>query len=167
MVNRWLEGKELEIKSIFGAQGIRDLRVSRTDGASWNAPGHEGEQPRHQWFRHQVVRSAHRIGHFADFSGPVAMFCLRLSLDELRLTFITSLHGAGRDSGVLAVTTYASLRLGSRDGADDELVIDLPNDAFLAVGTEPVDKTTDRYQELLEQLDEALAIAMVEFAQQV
>lgn len=167
MIRQWLEGKEREIRAIFREQGLSDLRARLTSGTSWSDPRVAGERPRHQWFRHEVIQSARRVGHFADFSGPVAMSCLRLSVEELRLTFVASLHGAGRDSGVLAVTTYSSLRVGSRDGADDELVIDLPNDAFLAVGTEPIEAITDRYHELHEQLDDALAIAMAEFVQQV
>jgi hypothetical protein len=80
-----------------------------------------------------------------------------------------SVHGAGSDSGVLAVTTFATIRQGTRPGLDAPDVEDMATtaDAFRVVYTEPMEAVNDRFGELHELLDRGLAIALAELLKRI
>lgn len=169
MASHWLGAKRSELIALFAEQGIHDIKISDFKATSTNPdfPHGEADLPRHLWFRRQVINSARRAGYFADFDGFVGLSSLRIQIGATKLNFLVSLHGAGVDSGVLAVTTFASIRLGSRDGILDELDLPTSSNAFHAVHTEGMEALNHRYPELADLLDEALSVALVELMKYV
>jgi hypothetical protein len=77
---------------------------------------------RTHWFRRQITESAHKAGHYADFRLFVGWASLRVRVDRLQLRYVASLHGAGREPGVMAVTTFAEIeqRASELEGLLDE-----------------------------------------------
>ena len=75
--------------------------------------------------------------------------------------FLVSLHGVGRDTGVMAVTTCCEIERssGPEGGARFEDV-ELPNEAFHFVHEETVEQLDLRRAELESLLEEALAVAL-------
>jgi hypothetical protein len=70
--------------------------------------------------------------------------------------------------GVLALTTFATIRLGSReDGSSDDIDVVTSSDAFRAVHSEHMEALNQRKAELDDLLDEALSIALVELMKYV
>jgi fido (protein-threonine AMPylation protein) len=170
MASHWIKAKGSELIALFAEQGINDVRVStfETSSATPEYPNGEDDLPRHLWFKRQVINSARRAGHYADFGGHVALSTLRVQVRGTKLSFVVSIHGAGVGSGVLALTTFATIRLGSReDGSSDDIDVVTSSDAFRAVHSEQMEALNQRKAELDDLLDEALSIALVELMKYV
>jgi hypothetical protein len=78
-------------------------------------------------------------------------------------------HGAGSNSGVLAVTTFATIRQGSGPDLNDQDVVDISTtaDAFRVVYTESMEAVNSRVGELHELLDQGLAVALAELLKRI
>jgi hypothetical protein len=97
----WFEKKEKELADVFNQKDLKDTRVVIDVQQTPSEKAH--------WYRHQIIESAHTAGHYADFSYFAAWCRLRVRVEDLDLRFVASLHGAGRDIGVMAVTTFGEL----------------------------------------------------------
>lgn len=119
------------------------------------------------WFRHQIIQSARTAGHYADFIPATGWCGLRGRVGDLSLRYVASLHGAGQQGGVLAVTTFAELE-GSmpEQGAGEREFIQTTKDAFRVVRTESLEAIDQRKAELEELLDEGLTVALVRLFQE-
>jgi len=84
------------------------------------------------------------------------------------MSFLASVHGAGTNSGVLAVTTFAVIRQGNPDLESPD-VIDIPTtvDAFRVVYSEAVEAINGRLYELYELLDQGLTVALAELLKRI
>lgn len=173
MTSHWIRSKRTELLALFAEQGLHDIRISDSEATSANPEypsGLRGDDalPKHLWYRRQVVQSARRAGHYADFGGFVGLSTLRVQIGGIRLVFLASIHGAGADTGVFAVTSFASLRLGGRgDGNVDDMDFPTSSDSFRVVHTESMEAINERYAELADQLDEGLSVALVELMKYV
>ncbi len=123
------------------------------------------EQVKAHWFRGQIVRSARTSGHSADFTQHSRWFNLRVRLprEGLQLSFVASLHGVGRESGVMAVTTWAEMKPLEGDDAREDArseYFDTASDAFRFAFTETIDALEKRGAELEALLDAGLSVAL-------
>lgn len=159
-IERWVSAKRAEIDEVFRSRGLTGYHLV----ANTERPPSE----RAQWFRYQVIDSAHAAGHYADFRAYAAWSSLRIRLERWQLRFVASVHGAGREPGVMAVTTWADLAPIAGEPADRERqdsptasgLIRTTTDAFRFVHTESVDAINARASELEDLLDEGLALAL-------
>jgi hypothetical protein len=80
------------------------------------------------------------------------------------LRYVASLHGAGREPGIMAVTTFAEIEpQPAQDGEDSSPVrehITTTVDAFRFVHTESTDEINQRAGDLETLLDDGLAVAL-------
>ena len=161
-IETWFEAKQRELDDLFRSRGLTDLKVH-------GARSELGQKaPIWDWFRAQVIKAAHRAGHYADFgpeySGWVGFHIRR---DDLLLRYIAALHGAGQKSGVLAVVTLAELVWSGVDEEGNPLKerqqVETTADAFRVVHTESIEAINSRDNELHELLDEGLSVALVAF----
>lgn len=150
-VSHWFERQEDVLAATFEKQGLSDV------GVQYFAY----EPVKAHWFRGQIVRSARTSAHFAEFTEHSSWWHLRLKLPQegLQLSFVASLHGAGRDSGVMAVTTWAEMKPLEGDDARAEY-FDTASDAFRFAYTETVDALEKRAPELEALLDAGLSVAL-------
>ncbi|HLA77265.1 MAG TPA: Fic family protein [Vicinamibacteria bacterium] len=155
----WFDGKREELSGVFAGQGLTDVAVFS-----------DSEMPptplKTHWFRWQVTESAHAAGHYADFSVFTGWASLRIRLDSWLLRYVASLHGAGRDPGVMAVTTFAEIEpvvpTPEDEAAPRRQYVQTTADAFRFVHAESAEHIHDRAQELEDLLDEGLAVALLE-----
>jgi hypothetical protein len=160
-IRKWFDGKGTELKALFSERGIDDARTS-----VFHAQPSDADKLR--WFRRDIADSARTAGHYADFSGFSAWSHLRVRLAGQRLRFVASLHGAGRNAGVMAVTTFGDLSADTEGGeGDSERAEPLPPvriqttpEAFLFVHTEAAEVLDARMPELEELLDAGLTVAL-------
>ncbi|HEX9725446.1 MAG TPA: Fic family protein [Vicinamibacteria bacterium] len=156
-IDKWFGNKRRELEKVFRDQGLEDVRIFV-----------QAEQPpkstKTHWYRQQVIDAAHAAGHYADFRFFAAWIRLAVEVEQLRLSYVASLHGAGRDPGVMAVTTFAELRSidDESDAAEGGEKQNVPTteDAFRFVHSENVENLNERATELEEMLDEGLANAL-------
>jgi fido (protein-threonine AMPylation protein) len=154
----WFERKRDELVGVFRARGLADVRILLGAEMPPSSKTH--------WFHRQVIESARTAGHYADF-GVFAGHCnLRIRLEDLQLRYVASIHGAGRELGIMAVTTFAELEP-QTDGGEEEgpptppEIIRTTKDAFRFVHTESPEDIEKRAPELEALLDEGLAEALV------
>ncbi len=164
----WFDAKRTELKSVFAE---RDVRVSV---ATLHADS--SDQEKVWWFRKEIIDSARTAGHYADFTGYSSWSNLRIRLEGIQLRFAASLHGAGRDVGVMAVTTFGDLSAYSSKPAPSGTSEAAPpqyepfqttRDAFLFVHTESTDALDARIPELESLLDSGLTVALSRLLTQV
>lgn len=154
----WFEKKGKDLAEVFNQKGLKDTRVVIDVQQTPSEKAH--------WYRHQIIESAHTAGHYADFSYFAAWCRLRVRVENLDLRFVASLHGAGRDIGVMAVTTFGELA--EPDTADKKGATTVrenfatTKDAFRFVHTESADEIGKRSGELEELLEEGLAVALTQ-----
>lgn len=162
LMRHWFESKATELEKTFRKQGLSDSWVT----ADVELPY---ETERSFWFRHQIVQSARAAGHYADF-GPSTGWCgLRVRVGSLLLRYVGSLHGAGQQGGVLAVTTFGEIEeaTASAEGrSTDRELIRTTKDAFRAVHSESLEAIERRRDELDEVLDEGLTVGLVHLFQE-
>jgi fido (protein-threonine AMPylation protein) len=155
-LGQWFDGKQGELEAVFREKGLDDVRVK----AGTEVP----PSPRAFWFRRQIIESAHTAGHYADFGVYAAWSSLQIRLEKLQLRYVASLHGAGRDPGVMAVTTFAEIEpyppdeVGESSSVRDH--VRTTTDAFHFVHSESVEQINQRGPELDALLDEGLEVAL-------
>lgn len=113
-------------------------------------------------------------GHFADFS--LSSWChlrVRLESEGVQLRYVSSLHGVGKDAGVMAITTFADLTSWSKNPEpgvpqpQDFETIQTTTDAFRFVHTESDEVLADRWPELADLLDSGLTEALARLLRRV
>jgi fido (protein-threonine AMPylation protein) len=167
-LDHWFTEKRAELRAVFAQQGVEEVEISIFSARS-DASDNRSSLPPHLSLRRQVVESAHVAGHHADLSGFAALVYLRILVEGTHLLFCASVHGAGSSSGVLAVTTFATIRQGSGPalGAQDVVDVSTTADAFRVVHTEPMETVSNRLGELHELLDQGLTVALAELLKRV
>jgi len=153
----WFESKREELATVFRDRGLTDVVVIVDTEMPPSSKIH--------WFRWQINESAHRAGHYADFRVFTGWSSLRIRLDRWQLRYVASLHGAGRDPGVMAVTTFAEIEPYPLPEAEEESApardyVRTTTDAFRLVHSETLEQITQRSPELEALLDEGLAVAL-------
>lgn len=157
-MRQWFEQKRAELVDVFRNRGLTDIIVA----ANTEMPPSD----RTHWFRHQVIESAQVAGHYADFRTFSGWSSLRIRTDRWVLRYVASLHGAGREPGIMAVTTFAEIEphpaQDGEDGSTSRERIRTTVDAFRLVHTEEVEDINRRAHELERLLDDGLAVALAE-----
>jgi hypothetical protein len=163
-IKRWFDLKYAELRTTFEQRDLGNVRVLQ--------PSHEypPDSSRTDWFRKEIIDTAHRAGHFANFGAYAGWSGLRIRIEGLDLRYVSSVHGAGRDVGVMAVTTFGLI--GSIPSERDEAalpreVIMTTKDAFSFVHTEPMHALDERGTELESLLDEGLSVGLSEMLRRV
>jgi hypothetical protein len=155
-VREWFERKRTELHEAFRARGITDVDVTADTAMPPSSKTH--------WFRRQIIRSAEVAGHYADLKTFAGWSSLRIRTDRWLLRYVASLHGAGREPGIVAVTTFAEIEPYPTEGADSQgetrEYINTTSDAFRFVHSEPIAEIDQRATELEELLDQGLAAAL-------
>ncbi len=159
-LEHWFERKAAEIEHTLRVEDLTDARAKPDCELPF-------QTTRGFWFRQQIVRSARTAGHYADF-GPATAWCsIRITVGELQLRYVASLHGAGQQGGVLAVTTFAELEDQQQQGQSAEReFVQTTKDAFRVVHTETLEAIDERRAELEDLLDEGLTVALVRLFQE-
>ncbi len=155
-VQHWFERQEAELRDVFNRQGLFDVRIKAFPELPPSAKAH--------WFRRQIFDVAHRLGHYADLSGYVGYCLLRIQVGSMVLRYIASLHGVGRDPGVMAVVTFGMLDSGEESEGDTlgrTFETTYGDDAFRFVAGESAEALEKRAEELYELLDEGLSGALL------
>jgi hypothetical protein len=154
-IQTWAETKRRELADVFRARSLPDVDTF----VGLALPPSE----RIGWFRRQIIVSAHTAGHYANFQLFSAWCSLRLRLESWQLRYVASIHGAGREPGVMAVTTFAEIAPWagrSRARAGETAFITTTKDAFRFVHTETTEELNHRAGELEELLEEGLTEAL-------
>lgn len=164
-LHAWFAAKQASLRSTFEQQGLADAQIEHL---SATLP----EDARRGWFRRQVIRSAQVAGHYAEL-GPFSGWSqLRLTVEGLQLRFVASLHGAGRDAGVVAVTTFGELSFRASSTAKpgeigEPTFLETTKDAFCFTYEEPIEAVESRAFELEGLLEEGLTEALASLLKSV
>lgn len=155
----WFDRKRDELAGVFRGRGLTDVVFIADTEMPPSSKTH--------WFRWQVTESAHKAGHYADFRVFTGWSSLRVRLDRWQLRYVASIHGAGREPGVMAVTTFAEIEPyplpeAEEDSAPPRDHIRTTTDAFRLVHSETLEQINQRGPELDALLDEGLAVALSE-----
>jgi hypothetical protein len=156
-LRRWFDGRRDELAAVFRDRGLNDVAVITDTEMPPSSKAH--------WFRWQINEAAHKAGHYADFRVFTGWSSLRVRLDKWQLRYVASLHGAGRDPGVMAVTTFAEIEPFPLPDAEEESppardYVPTTNDAFRFVHSETIEQVNQRAPELDSLLDEGLEVAL-------
>jgi len=116
------------------------------------------------WYKFEVVKSANKIGKYANFTEAHYFLKATIHAERERLVFVVSLHHVGRElSGVMEVTAFAKLE-SFEESEDRESV---SQDFFLCSLDPFVFTHKTREQDIREAfarwLDGALAVAFKEY----
>ena len=160
-IKTWFERKGDDLAGVFRERGLNDVRILA------DLTAHPSGKL--QWFRRQIIDSAKTAGHYADFRVYTAWASLRIDVEGVLLRYVASLHGAGREAGIMAVTTFAEIEdeLAEDGGEVAREYVATTRDAFRFVHSEGVDQIQARAPELEELLDEGLAEALARLLSRV
>ncbi|MCE7927450.1 MAG: Fic family protein [Chloroflexi bacterium CFX7] len=165
LLKYWFERKRDELQGIFRSQGVNaEVMVSL------EVPP---DSERTHYFKRQVIESARRAGHFADLGGCTAWARLVVVVEGTKASYVASLHAAGREPGVMAITTFAVLGQAPTKREtpleDHPAPTDLPttSEAFRFVHTETTEALSGRSEELYEFLDSGLSVALADLSQRI
>ncbi|HBL15908.1 MAG TPA: hypothetical protein DD417_03860 [Elusimicrobia bacterium] len=153
-IDAWCKRRASELKTILVARGHKPKFL---------VDSKKPPDPMSSWFRLQIIDSAHEAGHYADFSFFTAWTQLRLRLDGIQLRYVVSIHGAGKDAGVMAVTTFGEMEDMDVESPARESIrerIRTTTDAFRFVYAESTDNLEKRAGELEELLESGLSEAL-------
>jgi hypothetical protein len=175
-VKHWFARKRDELDQIFRSKGLNDVAILVDTQLPPGAKAH--------WYRRQITESAHKAGHYADFSFFAGWSDLRIRLEPWQLRYVASLHGAGREPGIMAVTTFAELEpyyptskgaaptsreasvsVFAEDQEPEREYIVTTADAFRYVHSEALADIERRVPELHQILEEGLAVALARLLQ--
>lgn len=153
----WFDRKREELATVFRGRGLTDVQVIADTEMPPSAKVH--------WFRWQITESAHTAGHYADFRIFVGWSSIRVRLERWQLRYVASLHGVGREPGVMGVTTFAEIEPYPQPQVEEETTpardyIRTTTDAFRFVHSESLEQIGERGSELEDLLDEGLAVAL-------
>lgn len=157
-LREWFNRKRSELVDVFRSKGLGEIQLS----ADTEMPP---SSARSHWWRRQVNISAQLAGHVADSRAFAGWASIRIRTDRWVLRYVASTHGAGRDPGIMAVTTFAEIEPYPGQDPDNSFVpepIPTTADAFRFVHSESMEEISSRATELEELLDQGLAVALVE-----
>jgi hypothetical protein len=157
-MRQWFDQKRSELVEVFRGRSLNDVRVS----AHTEMPPSD----RTHWFRRQIIESAQVAGHYADFRAFSGWASLVIRTDRWRLRYVASLHGAGREPGIMAVTTFAEIEphppQEGEEGLTSSELVRTTVDAFRFVHTEGIHDIDRRAPELESLLDDGLSVSLAE-----
>ena len=164
-IRTWFDRKAAELTQVFRVRGLKKVEVLSFTEMPPNSA-------RARWFAAQVIDSARAAGHYADFDVFSGWANLRIRVEGFQLRYVASLHGAGRDGRVMAITTFGHIKPFAEASEPDELAgkaedIDTTKDAFRFVHTETAEQVAQRRSELYELLDDGLAEALAQLLKRV
>jgi fido (protein-threonine AMPylation protein) len=163
-LREWFERKRAELQEVFRGRGLSDVQIM----ADYDLPPNSA---RAHWWRRQVYQSAQVAGHYADTRSLSGWCSLRVRTERWLLRYVASLHGAGREPGIMAVTTFAEVEpYPQQDGEGAPSApeyITTTADAFRFVHSESTDEIDRRSTELDDLLDQGLAVALAELLQRL
>jgi len=116
------------------------------------------------WFRYEVIKSANKVGKFANFAEAHYFIKSTMRVERERLMFVVSFHHVGRElSGIMEAIAFA--RLQSYEDSDDR---EYASQDFFLCSLEPfvfTHRTSDQdiHESFSRWLDTALAIAIKEY----
>lgn len=160
-LRHWFGEKERELRQVFNQQGLSDISIK----SFTELPPSD----KARWFRRQVIEVAHEFGHFADLSGYVGYSQLRVRMGASELRYVATLHGVGREPGVMAVVSFGLLESGAPETETEPggHFFATSHDAFRFVASESVEALEKRAPELEELLDEGLSVALLRLQSQI
>lgn len=155
----WFNRKRAELVEVFRSKGVAEVQILA-----------DSEMPpassKTHWWRRQINDSAQLAGHYADTRIFAGWCSLRIRTERWLLRYVASLHGAGREPGIMAVTTFAEIEPYPQqlegDGQSAPEHITTTVDAFRFVHSESMEEIDRRAMELDELLDQGLAVALAE-----
>ncbi len=157
-MGRWFDRQQGQLGEVFEGREIQD--------ATFRCATEMPPSPQAQYYRRQIIDSARTAGHYADFSRFAGWASLRAHVEGLHMQYVASLHGAGREPGVMAVTTFAEVSTEPKTDGDESPMqrdyVHTTKDGFYFAHTESVEALDARGAELEELLDEGLAVALAE-----
>lgn len=156
-IEAWFLQKEKEMRAVFSKQGLADVK--------FRVFSELGESEKARWFRTQVISSAHRAGHYADLTAFAGYVQLRVAIENATLRYVASIHGAGRETGVMAVTTFGTLRSAAEAGTGQNVATTF--DAFRFAHTESLEDLDGRAPEIEELLDSGLTVALLKLHKRI
>jgi fido (protein-threonine AMPylation protein) len=119
------------------------------------------------YYRQQIIDSARVVGHFVNFALYQGWWRLRVLAEGRQLDLVASMHGVGRDPGVVAVTTFAEMRdrpdnaePGKDVSAATPEYVPTAMDAFYFVHSEEIATIESRAPDLEKILEEGLALSL-------
>ncbi|MDE0231227.1 MAG: Fic family protein [bacterium] len=147
----WMEGVGEGLDEAFASEG-RKVEV-------WIDQATPDDGRRAKWWRFQIIETAKQAEHFADLSSSTWWAMLGVTVNGLRLRFITSIHHVGsRRTGVMAITSFGDVRMLDEEPAGyEDTFVATSWDAFTFAYNEEVE---DRSGELYEWLDQSLTVAL-------
>jgi hypothetical protein len=158
-LSQWFEQKRTELVEVFRAKGVSEVNIS----ADVEMPPTSSKT---HWWRRQINQSAQVAGHVADTRTFAGWCSLRIRTERWVLRYVASIHGAGRDPGIVAVTTFAEVEPYPPQEAGESAAtpesVTTTVDAFRFVHTESVEDINRRAAELEELLDQGLAVGLAE-----
>jgi fido (protein-threonine AMPylation protein) len=165
-IQRWFDGQRDKLIRLFEDKGIEAQVFS--DSARTGVDTRWSMDERTSWYRRQIIESAHKAGHYANMDGFLSWSRLKITVSGRELFFVASLHGAGRDPGVMAVTTFAEMRMvtGEEEPTPRKQIV-TTTDAFSFVHSEDQESIEARSSDLEELLDNGLAVALAELLREI
>ena len=147
----WFEQADNNLTTEFAGEG-RTVSI-------WTDQATPTEPERSKWWHDQIIETAKRAEHFAAMFADRWWTMLGITVNGLRLRFVTSIHHVGSPrTGVMAVTAFGDIRLlHEGPSTHKDAFVTTSWDAFTFSCDEEVD---DRAVELSEWLDQALAVAL-------
>ncbi len=160
LLTHWFTVKRSELEEVLRSQGggANILMAEEPSGAA-----------RSHYYRRQILDSARRAGHFADLRFAEWRRLVVVVEDlNLKMSYVASLHAAGREPGVMAVTTFAVIgpanqtSADAREGTTEAADISTTSNAFLFVHAENTETLSQRQEELSAFLDSGLTVALLD-----
>ena len=160
-IEDWLQNSGTDLEEVFA---YAERKVwARTEKVGPN-------DSRAKWWRQQIIGTATKAEHYADLSSNSWWAMLRVTVNGLRLRFVTSIHHAkfvksdhhvgSRRTGVMAITSFGDIRIPDEEPSNQKATfVETSLDAFYFSHDEEVENRSD---ELYEWLDQSLAVALQE-----
>lgn len=105
--------RTLEHQIRDGLSGKVDIKLLDTTSVSYR-------EPRHDYYRYQIVQIAKQHGYYANTNGYRSWVRLRIWLDDLQTVLLFSFHGLGvLPTGIMVCSAFAYRRLIQGDETGD------------------------------------------------
>lgn len=149
-VQDYLEVQRAELSSVFESLDSA-TRVGVFTGSPDDERGH--------WWRRQLIRSANSVDFYANLEHGSWWTSLKVDVLDETLSYVVAVQKVGHgESGVLAITAFADLRLPGEEAAS-------ASPAFTPTGDDGVfivnsEDLNGRWAEIVELLDRTLAAAV-------
>ena len=151
--NDILVQKLVDVSSEFERQGL--------ELGHWVRSAGPGDREEDYWW-YQIVNTAKRLGHWANWSENRYWVQANVSFEKLRLVYVVSLHHVGAPlSGVMAGTCFGEISWYNGDEepavGPDKQAVDCSDTAFTFTEKDKNDQVLTQFSEWI---DESLAVAL-------